>query len=227
MRAGGSYLCPMATFLTADWHLGEDRLQLLGRPFTTTEEMNETMIRLHNELVAPDDEVFMLGDVIATQEHNGGREYLPLVERFNGRKTLFRGNQEFRFSDAELLEYFERVIPEGDGLELDYDGLELYLTHYPSRGRADRFNLVGHIHSSWKVQLNMLNVGVDVHHFRPVPLERVRFFYDAVSSFYDEDVWVGYHDLNARYRGLRGKPRTYFETRLEDRAQLGFEAQAD
>jgi calcineurin-like phosphoesterase family protein len=210
----------MATFLTADWHLGEDRLKLLGRPFASTEEMHETMIRLHNEMVSPDDEVFLIGDAIACADPQGGIECLSLIDRFHGRKTLFRGNQEFRFSDALLLEHFERVIPEGDGLELDYDGIPLYLTHYPSRGRADRFNLVGHIHSSWKVQLNMLNVGVDVHHFRPVPLERVRFFFDAIANFYDEDVWVGYHDLNVRYRGLRGKPKTYFETRDVDRADF-------
>jgi len=38
---------------------------------------------------------------------------------------------------------------------------EVYIDHYPTNGKSDIFNVVGHIHGTWKVQRNMVNVGVD------------------------------------------------------------------
>jgi hypothetical protein len=36
--------------------------------------------------------------------------------------------------------------------------LILHLNHYPINGVKDHLNIVGHIHSLWKVQRNMINV---------------------------------------------------------------------
>jgi calcineurin-like phosphoesterase family protein len=192
------------TFLTADWHLGETRLELLGRPFSSPDEMHRAFVREHNMLVAPDDQLFVVGDAVVDGD------WLERIRDFHGVKTLLRGNYDRPYSDADLAPYFERIVPEGDGLELDAHGIPYYVTHYPTQGRQDRFNLVGHIHSSWKVQLNMLNVGVDVHHFLPLDLERVPFYFRAVNDFYDEDAWVAYDPINASYQGQRGKPGSYF-----------------
>jgi hypothetical protein len=85
-----------------------------------------------------------------------------------------------------------------------------YFTHYPTTGREDRFNIVGHIHATWKYQLNSLNVGVDVHHFRPVEASTIPFHKTAIEKFYDQDVWVAYNPINANYRNVRGKPGSYF-----------------
>lgn len=206
MAGVNGYLPGMSLFLTADWHLGDERLDKLQRPFGSVDDMHRALVREHNLLVAPDDELIVVGDVVAADDP----ELLELVPLFHGRKTLLRGNQDRRFSDDELAPYFELVLEEGEGLELDVAGIPLYATHYPTQGHAERFNLVGHVHKSWQVQLNSLNVGVDVHNYRPLPLERVPFFVTGVSDYYDEDVWVAYHDLNARYRGQRGKPGSYF-----------------
>lgn len=54
----------MSVWFTADWHLGEERLDLFERPFKTTEENTEVLIARHNEVVKPDDEVIMVGDVL-------------------------------------------------------------------------------------------------------------------------------------------------------------------
>lgn len=195
----------MGTFFTADWHLGETRLEILQRPFSTTEEMAEEMIRQHNAIVGAEDSVLVVGDIAVDPA------CLPLVARFNGVKTLIRGNHDRRFSDQELTPYFDRIVAEGDGVELDYQEIPLYVTHYPSCGRSDRFNLVGHIHATWKMQLNSLNVGVDVHHFRPLAIERIPFFVAALD-YYDEDVWVAYRDCNQSFRGKRGRPGSYLDT---------------
>ena len=90
-------------------------------------------------------------------------------------------------------------------------GVPCYITHYPTQGVANAFNLVGHIHAAWKYQLNMLNIGVDVHHFCPVDIESIPFHKTAVEKYYDDDVWVAYHNINTQYQGKRGKAGSYFQ----------------
>lgn len=193
----------MATWLTADWHLGETRLELLGRPFETPRQMLNHLVKEHNKVIRPDDDVIVVGDAVVTAKS------LKDIAKFNGRKTLIRGNHDRGYSDEILLQYFERIIPEGEGIEITYDCIPLYITHYPTRGRKEKFNIVGHTHSAWKVQKNMLNVGIDVHHNRPVPLSKIPFFYKAICGFYDLDVWVGDNEINAFPN--RGKQSVYFE----------------
>ena len=57
----------------------------------------------------------------------------------------------------------------------------------------------------------MLNIGVDVHHFRPVNLDKIPFHYKAICEYYDQDVWVGYSPINEVYKGMRGKEGSYFK----------------
>ena len=196
----------MAIYLTADWHLGDQRLDLLQRPFTSPSEMARALVQEHNQLVSPSDELIVVGDVCVIPDA------LELVALFQGQKTLIRGNKDRLFSDEELAPYFDRIIAEGEGLELEIAGLPLFATHYPTRASSDRFNLVGHIHTSWKVQKNMLNVGVDVHHFKPLPLARVPFYLAAIEGYYDDDVWVSDHPANRAHQG-RGRAGSYFPPR--------------
>lgn len=195
-------------FLTADHHLGETRMEIMQRPFSGPVEMAELMISNHNEIVRPDDLVYMIGDVI--NKDADPNIWLPWLNRFNGRKILFRGNHERKITDEQLLKYFQEIVPEGDGRYEVFSGIDCYITHYPTSGVSKSFNIVGHVHGAWKVQLNMLNVGVDANHFRPVPASRVPFFLTAISDYFDEDVWVAYNDINKVWSGNRGKQGRYF-----------------
>ncbi len=205
----------MNTFFTADYHLGEDRFAIMNRPFSSQQEMVDVLVKNHNSLVSADDLVYHLGDVC----YSKAPEFLPQISKFNGRKILVRGNHDREFTDNDLEPYFEKIVTEGDGIDcLFYREVHeetiadyLYLTHYPTRAKKDIFNLVGHIHSSWRVQLNMLNVGVDVNHFFPVSIEDVKFAQSAISNYYDEDVWVAYKESNIKYLNIRGKKGNYFE----------------
>ena len=196
----------MKTWLTADWHLGENRLSIMGRPFATDIENVETLIANHNALVKPEDIVLVVGDVCYQQKP----KYLSCVSRFNGHKKLIRGNHDRVFTDTQLAPYFETIVAEGEGLNITSADRNCFVTHYPTCGVTDRFNLVGHIHAAWKYQLNMFNVGVDANHFRPVDLESIPFHMDAITKFYDQDVWVAYATANASYVGKRGKAGSYF-----------------
>lgn len=197
----------MKTWLSADYHFGEDRFQILGRPFKEIDEAIETIVKNHNEVVAPDDKVIVVGDVVYKERP----EYLHHVGRMNGVKTLIRGNHDANIPDSDFLKYFTQVVPEGTGIYVAAgNDIPCYVTHYPTGGLPNHFNLVGHIHAAWKYQLNMLNVGVDVHHFRPVDLDSIPFHFKAVCEFYDEDVWVAYEEINLAYCNIRGKKGRYF-----------------
>lgn len=196
----------MKTWLSADYHFGESRFDLMGRPFKTVDEHNDAIINNHNAVVSPEDEVIVIGDVC----YQKAPEYLPLVKRLNGRKILIRGNHDRVFSDILLKMYFYDVIDDGAGYYHTFNDVKCYITHYPTEGVVDAFNLVGHIHGAWKYQLNMLNVGVDVNHFRPVDSATIPFHKDAICKYYDNDVWVAYNMINAAFKGKRGKAGSYF-----------------
>lgn len=197
----------MTVWLTADWHLGEDRFSLIGRPFKSVEEHIDFIVERHNSLVSDDDELIVIGDAV----YQKAPQYIEHVKRFNAsKKTLIRGNHDRAINEETLLKYFDVVIPEGEGLLMTFQGIPCWLTHYPSQGKQDAFNLVGHIHSTWKYQLNMLNVGVDVNHFYPVSGDTMSFHFDAISSYYDKDVWIAYSEINASHYGTRGKKTSYF-----------------
>ena len=196
----------MKTWITADYHLGETRMELMGRPFTSPEDMVNTLIVNHNALVAPDDEVIVVGDVC----YQKTPEYLKYVSAFNGRKILVRGNHDRVFTDEQLKPYFNVIVADGDGFSQLCGGVFCYITHYPSTGIKNAFNLVGHIHSIFKYQLNMFNVGVDVNNFRPVNLDRIPFHFKAICEFYDDDAWISYNEINSQFVGKRGKKGSYF-----------------
>jgi calcineurin-like phosphoesterase family protein len=227
LSAAMGHLCQSAeplTFITADWHLGEKRMGLMQRPFASAEEQTEVLVRNHNRLVKPNDIVIMNGDAITIQpELSDMLRLLPTINRFNGRKTLIRGNHDRKLTNEHFAPYFERIVEDGDGLDFeDGNGLKLWATHYPSQSRVDRYNLTGHIHSAWKVQKNMLNVGVDVHAYFPVPVKAATsgspqppaFFLKAVSEFYDDDVHCAQHPANAGHFE-RGKKGRYFDVKGE------------
>lgn len=195
------------TWLTSDWHLGENRFDLMGRPFTSTEQHNNTILTNHNSVVAKDDIVYVVGDVV----YQKAPEYLDFLYQFNGRKILIRGNHDAVFTDEQLSHYFEDIIEEGSGVDLTVDGIECWLTHYPTTSKTDKFNLVGHIHGAWKYQLNMVNIGVDVNHYFPVNANKVPFYFNTIKNHYDDDVWVAYSETNKiHHHNGRGKIGSYF-----------------
>ena len=135
-------------FVISDHHLGhtnswekfkrEDGSPL--RPFTSTEEMNETMIERHNAKVKEQDTVYFLGDVVIN------KKYLELVKRMNGRKILIRGNHDI-FKDEDYRAVgFEQM----HGVRVFVD--KFILSHIPLHPDCvtERFkvNVHGHLHAN-------------------------------------------------------------------------------
>src|SRR5690349_10195856 len=83
---------PVATFFTSDTHFGDPRvLRIDKRPFATIPEHDEAPIARWNETVAPEDEVWHLGDFALHVKPERIDELLGLL---HGRKHLITGNND-------------------------------------------------------------------------------------------------------------------------------------
>jgi calcineurin-like phosphoesterase family protein len=175
----------MTKYFTSDWHLNETRIGDFNpffRPFKSINEQNDTIIKNLNDIVKLDDELYMLGDVAMDE---GGLKLLDKIKCQN--RTLIVGNYD-EDKLEQLTKYFGQVRNE---MNLRIGKVDCYLNHYPTKYVNNRFNITGHIHGLWKVKPNMVNVGVDAWHFKPVSKEEILFVHNAIEKgYYDENVFV-------------------------------------
>ena len=158
----------MNVFFTSDTHFGDHRvLSFRPRPFSSTSEMNEALIKRWNARVTSGDEVWHLGDFAS--EVTVAQRLLP---RLNGRKHLVTGNIDSR--GLRELDSWASVRAYN---ELTVDGTMLVLCHYPFRtwNRMHRgsVNLHGHSHGRLAPLKRQFDVGVDAHDFQPVLLSEL------------------------------------------------------
>ncbi len=135
-------------FLISDTHFGHtntwEKFTLADgsplRPFTSTEEMDETMVDNWNKTVRPQDTVYHLGDVVIARRH------LETVKRLNGRKILIRGNHDI-FKDKD---YYEAGFEQIHGVRVFVD--QFILSHIPLHpdcvGERFKRNVHGHLHGN-------------------------------------------------------------------------------
>ena len=80
----------MATYFTSDIHFGDERImKLCGRPFSTTQEMDEYIASKWNYKVSPSDIVWILGDSVSLEHFNK-----DILNRLNGKINLLVGNHD-------------------------------------------------------------------------------------------------------------------------------------
>ena len=135
-------------FVISDTHFGHtnswEKFKLPNgdplRPFTSTEEMDETMVERWNAVVRPQDTVYHLGDVVINKKS------LHHVKRLNGKKRLVRGNHDI-FRDTDYRDAgFESLY----GVRVFVD--QFILSHIPLHPDCvtERFrvNVHGHLHAN-------------------------------------------------------------------------------
>lgn len=189
-------------YYTSDWHLGDDRLgtngkpNLFYRPFTSIEESNKTIMDNFYKDFKDGDILWHLGDVIVG-DLKGSSAHLERMRTMypNSQFNLILGNYDTDKTNI-LSRYFDS-IHEDFNLVSFSDKLMIYLNHYPSKckeklkeDREYTFAITGHIHSLWKVQRKMINVGVDAWHFKPVSHSQIMFCWNAMQNHYDENVFL-------------------------------------
>lgn len=161
------------TWFTADTHIGHAAILSptmhckRGAHFRSIQEHDDALVENWNAVVAPDDEVFHLGDFA----HKTSEEHARSVfRRLNGRKHLIKGNHE---KLGNKLEWASKH----DFLEVTVDGKHLVLFHYGMRVwprmRRGSLHLYGHSHGALPGCSQSLDVGVDAWDFRPVSLAEI------------------------------------------------------
>jgi calcineurin-like phosphoesterase family protein len=160
----------MAVYFTSDTHFGDPRvLRIDKRPFGSIPEHDAGLIERWNAVVAPEDEVWHLGDFAL---HARAERIAELLDILHGRKHLVVGNNDGAATLAAA--GWDSVQTYA---ELAVDGRHLVLCHYAFRTWKNMgkgwLDLHGHSHGALKRQTRQYDVGVDVWGYRPVMLEHI------------------------------------------------------
>ncbi len=156
-------------FVTSDHHFGHHKTWSTFkrqdgsplRPFKSTEEMDETMVRKWNEIVRPDDHVYCLGDFAIS------KKCLAIAHRLMGHKRLVRGNHDiFKTKD-----YIEAGFDEIHGVRV-WPKHNIIMSHIPLHPDCltsrQWINYHGHLHA------NVIR-GKDAHLYRNVCVEHTDY----------------------------------------------------
>ena len=169
----------MNYWFTADYHLGHfNIIKYCERPFKSLEDMNNTIIRKHNERVKKEDTVFHLGDFCFRNSNNIGEgikvKAIDWESQLNGKIIHIKGNHDRNNSTKTIIE----------SMIITHCGKRIKLVHRPPEGLVfNEFDciFVGHVHQNWKYKriktqfdyIDLINVGVDVWNFMPHTLEEI------------------------------------------------------
>lgn len=164
------------TWFTSDTHLGHANIVgYCQRPFGDVDEMDRVIVERWNERVAPDDEVWHLGDFCMGPRTNIRRYF----DQLNGHKFLVRGNHD---RSAKIMSEHFAIVQGETHISLPrentYGCVVVWLRHRPPSTDAWRktgatYALHGHVHNAYRRRGDLINVGVDAHDFRPVSLQEL------------------------------------------------------
>lgn len=169
-------------WLTSDLHFCHNRDFLYGpRGFGKVEDMNTAIVKNWNEQVSPDDDVYVLGDLMLNDNEQG----LKLLKSLKGNIHVILGNHD---TDArvDLYQNTYNVVEVEYGLPFKYDGYRFFLSHYPTlctNGDSDKplnkrvINLCGHSHTKDKFmdfdKGLIYHVELDAHDMKLVDIDTV------------------------------------------------------
>ena len=98
---------PARTWVWSDLHLGHTKtIEVFRRPFGTADEMNDTIFRNWEQVVAPADTILILGDVTV---HGLWGRRLKRVHQAPGRKILVYWNHEITSTGLVETNGFDEV----------------------------------------------------------------------------------------------------------------------
>ena len=147
------------------WH--KNIIRYSARPYPDIENMNEELIKSHNEVVGPNDIVIWGGDVGFASE----TKLNDIVRRCNGYKILIVGNHDFHRGGILYDLDFDEIHP---CLSFTRSGITFWITHYPLDSvPANTINLHGHTHTHNIQSLQHINISVEQLEYKPVHLDNI------------------------------------------------------
>ena len=149
-------------------------IEYCNRPFASLDEMHAMLIANWNMFVSPDDAIYVIGDF----SFGNAEQTKSIIKQLHGDKYLIVGNHDKGHSKTwwKNAGFIDAV----DSMRLKLGAHEIELCHFPSGTSMvktydpiydpsnPRWLLCGHVHNRWKIEKNIINVGVDVWNFLPV-----------------------------------------------------------
>lgn len=168
-------------YFTSDWHFFHNKSFIYEpRGFSSVEEMNETIIKNHNNIVKEDDIIYCLGDCMLNDNQKG----MECINRLNGHKKIILGNHDTN-ARIELYKTLPNIEVLGYADIIKYNGYHFYFSHYPTiTSNYDEnqplkqiiLSLHGHTHDCRKFYQDnptMYNVALDAHNNTPVSIDQI------------------------------------------------------
>ena len=174
-------------YFTSDLHFCHDKdFVWQARGFESIDEMNAEIVRRWNEVVYPDDDVYILGDLTLGNVEEG----LKLIAKLNGYLHIIRGNHD---TDTKVSRYLElpNVVSAEFATVYKYKKAIFWLSHYPTiTANYDDDKpwakhvvcLFGHTHQIspfYEIIKHagenpyMYNVGMDAHNCTPITIDEI------------------------------------------------------
>ena len=179
-------------WITSDLHFCHNRDFLYEpRGFSNPYDMNNEIVKNWNSLVAPEDDVYVLGDLMLNDDNLG----IKLLKSLKGKIHIIRGNHDTTTRIEKYLDCYN-VVEVVNSWYLDYQKFHFYLSHYPTITsnndyekplRQRLLNLCGHSHTKdrWADADKgyIYHCELDAHDNKPVLLD------DIISDF-EQKYWV-------------------------------------
>lgn len=187
-------------FFTSDTHFNDyDTLIMDDRPFKSSKEFDNFVIKTWNKQAKKSDTIFVIGDFVDCdgKGYEGWTTSINYVKKINADVVLIIGNNEERVikhwfnNDFEAFKQF--CIEAGfknvhKGLQINICNTNFYLTHKPSNRKKDMLCLFGHLHRSCGLYKPYgFNIGCDLNHFRLYNEHNIQKFLDMKEKFWDKN----------------------------------------
>ena len=158
------------TYITSDLHFGHTNIMKFcpvtrARFRNDVAYMNEAMIKEWNDMVCPEDTVYILGDVAFLPAEKAAE----IMRRLNGKKILVEGNHDRKtLKDPAFRDCFAEVHKY---LDINHNGTKVVMFHYPiaewDQMHRGAVHFYGHLHGgvSGLEKYRARDVGMDATGF--------------------------------------------------------------
>ena len=168
-------------YITSDFHFNHQKEFIYEpRGFHSSEEMNEVLLENYNSIVRPEDEVYILGDLMLN-DTTYGMECLKQI-KCQDIHIIF-GNHDTN-SRIELYKTLPNICVIGYATLIKHKKWNFMLSHYPMNTTNlddDRapylkvWNICGHSHTKEKIDpiTNSIHCELDAWNNYPVSIEQI------------------------------------------------------
>ena len=172
-------------FFTADQHFGHPSIiENCARPFSSIIEMNEEIIKRHNEVVSNNDIVIHAGDMTFKKSFQETQKY---VKQLKGQNLFLIGSHDSWLTGLRRSYIWANMIEDKYVVVCHYAMKTWPRSHYNS------WQLYGHSHGRLEPDGKQWDIGVDNNNFYPVSFEQLKEImknrldnFNSITKIYDK-----------------------------------------